>query len=108
MSTRKTSSEGHGGNLKLCRQQDQSGQEADISDRERSGSLRGRKRGERVGRLKNNSGSSGDLGKSPVVYRRQVRNTQSLVNTSSGTFILTRQRLQLCQAPIMDKEKEWT
>ena len=88
MSTRKTSSEGHGGNLKLCRQQQQQQdspcQEADISDRERSGSLRGRKRGERVGRLKNNSGSSGDLGKSPVVYRRQLRNTQSLVNTSSG------------------------
>ena len=91
MSTRKSSSEGHGGNLKLCRQQQQQdpsggqSQEADISDRERSGSLRGRKRGERVGRLKNNSGSnSGDLGKSPVVYRRQLRNTQSLVNASSG------------------------
>ena len=60
--------------MRLCRQE-QGDKEAapDLSDRERTGSLRGRKRS---GRVKNSSAGT-DAGKiSSVVYRRQ--------NTPSG------------------------
>ena len=73
--TRKTQSS-DGGTVRLCRQE-QGDKEAasDLSDRERTGSLRGRKRS---GRVKNSCPGT-DAGKiSSVVYRRQ--------NTPSGFY----------------------
>ena len=83
MSSRKPSSDG--GNVKLCRQRQESGEKlGDIS--EKTGSLRGRRR-TGSGRHSDNDVSSG-YGKSSVVVRSQHQgnNTQSLVsiNTSSG------------------------
>ena len=85
MNSRKTTSDG--GSLKLCKQADKS--DTELSERERSGSLRGRKKSERIGRSKNNSIGGGDREgskSSTVTLRRQVRNTQSLVSPS-GTVV---------------------
>ena len=82
--TRKTASDG-GCHLRLCQQGEARDSEA-LTERERTGSLRGRKRS---GRARNSSslGSSEAGGGSKVVLRRQARNTQSLVSTpSSGVY----------------------
>ena len=78
--TRKTASDG-GCHLRLCQQGEARDSEA-LTERERTGSLRGRKRS---GRARNTSSLGSEAG-AKVVLRRQARNTQSLVSTpSSGT-----------------------
>lgn len=80
--TRKTASDG-GCHLRLCQQGEARDSEA-LTERERTGSLRGRKRS---GRARNTSSLGSEAGGgAKVVLRRQARNTQSLVSTpSSGT-----------------------
>lgn len=78
-STRKTASDG-GCHLRLCQQGEAKDAEA-LSERERTGSLRGRKRS---GRARNTSSLGSEAGGgSKVVLRRQTRNTQSLVSAPS-------------------------
>ena len=77
--TRKTASDG-GCHLRLCQQGEAKDSEA-LTERERTGSLRGRKRS---GRARNTSSLGSGASESKVVLRRQARHTQSLVSTPSS------------------------
>ena len=83
--TRKTVSDG-GCHLRLCQQGEARDSEA-LTERERTGSLRGRKRSGRARNSSSLGSSEAGAGGAKVVLRRQARNTQSLVSTpSSGVY----------------------
>ena len=85
--TRKTVSDG-GCHLRLCQQGQGEARDTEaLTERERTGSLRGRKRSGRARNSSSLGSSEAGAGGAKVVLRRQARNTQSLVSTpSSGVY----------------------